>query len=131
MQTLLTVDGAVTRALAFDKGGALEIQADSVILATGGFQGNAELLTRYITPYAESMYLRSNPCSTGEGFMAAVDIGAAVTPLLNTFYGHALVAPPARFNAFEFQSISQKYGPVSVALNLEGCLLYTSDAADE
>lgn len=120
MQTLLTVDGAVTGALAFDKGGALEIQADSVILATGGFQGNAELLTRYITPYAESMYLRSNPCSTGEGFMAAVDIGAAATPLLNTFYGHALVAPPARFNAFEFQSMSQKYGPIAVALNLEG-----------
>lgn len=120
MQTLLTVDGAVTGVLAFDENGALEIQADSVILATGGFQGNAELLTRYITPYAGSMYLRSNPCSTGEGFIAAVDIGAAVTPLLNTFYGHALVAPPARFNAFEFQSISQKYGPISVALNLEG-----------
>lgn len=120
MQTLLTVDGAVTGVLAFDENGALEVQAGSVILATGGFQGNAELLTRYITPYAESMYLRSNPCSTGEGFIAAVDIGAAATPLLNTFYGHALVAPPARFNAFEFQSMSQKYGPISVALNLEG-----------
>lgn len=120
MQTLLTADGAVVGVQAFDENGMLEVRADSVILATGGFQGNAELLTRYITPYAESMYLRSNPCSTGEGFIAAVDIGAAVTPLLNTFYGHALVAPPARFNAFEFQSMSQKYGPISVALNLEG-----------
>lgn len=120
LQTLRTVDGTVTGVLAFDESGALEVQADSVILATGGFQGNAELLTRYITPYAESMYLRSNPCSTGEGFLAAVEIGAAATPLLNTFYGHALVAPPARFSAFEFQSMSQKYGPISVALNLEG-----------
>lgn len=120
MQTLLTADGAVVGVQAFDENGMLEVRANSVILATGGFQGNAELLTRYITPYAESMYLRSNPCSTGEGFIAAVDIGAAVTPLLNTFYGHALVAPPARFNAFEFQNMSQKYGPISVALNLEG-----------
>jgi succinate dehydrogenase/fumarate reductase flavoprotein subunit len=120
MQALLTEDGAVTGVLAFDKDGALEVQADSVILATGGFQGNAEMVMRYITPYADSMYLRSNPCSTGDGFMAAVDIGAAVTPLLNTFYGHALNAPPARFNAFEFQDMSHKYGQISVALNLEG-----------
>ncbi|MEK7876770.1 MAG: FAD-dependent oxidoreductase, partial [Pseudomonadota bacterium] len=120
MQTLLTEDGAVTGVMAFDASGALEVQADSVILATGGFQGNTELVARYITPYAESMYLRSNPCSTGDGFLAAVDIGAAVTPLLNTFYGHALTAPPARFNAFQFQDMSQKYGPIAVALNLEG-----------
>lgn len=120
LQTLVAVDGAVTGALAFDETGALEIQAGSVILATGGFQGNAELLARYVTPYADSMYLRSNPCSTGDGLMAAVEIGAAVTPQLNSFYGHAMVAPPARFNAFEFQSMSQKYGPLSVALNLEG-----------
>ncbi len=120
MQSLLTEDGAVTGVMAFDANGALEVQADSVILATGGFQGNTELVARYITPYAESMYLRSNPCSTGDGFIAAVDIGAAVTPLLNTFYGHALTAPPARFNALQFQDMSQKYGALSVALNLEG-----------
>jgi len=120
MQNLLTRDGAVTGVMAFDEKGALEVQADSVILATGGFQGNTELVARYITPYADSMYLRSNPCSTGDGFIAAVDIGAAVTPLLNTFYGHALTAPPARFNAFQFQDMSQKYGRMAVALNLEG-----------
>ena len=120
LQALLTEDGAVTGVLAFDANGALEVRADSVILATGGFQGNAELVARYITPCADSMYLRSNPCSTGDGFLAAIDIGAAVTPLLNTFYGHALIAPPARFNAFQFQDMSQKYGPIAVALNLEG-----------
>ncbi|MFH1605336.1 MAG: FAD-dependent oxidoreductase [Pseudomonadota bacterium] len=120
MQALRTTDGAVTGALAFDADGAIEVQADSVILATGGFQGNAELVTRYITPYADRMYLRSNPWSTGDGFIAAVDIGAAVTPLLNTLYGHALNAPPARFNAFEFQDMSHKYGQIAVALNLEG-----------
>ena len=118
MQTLLATQGVVTGVVAFDANGPLEIEANSVILATGGFQGNTELLARYISPYAESMYLRSNPCSTGDGFVAAVDIGAAVTPLLNTFYGHALAAPPARFNAFQFQDMSQKYGSIAVALNL-------------
>ena len=120
MQALVTTEGAVTGALAFDANGALNVQADAVILATGGFQGNTELVARYVTPYADRMYLRSNPWSTGDGFTAAADIGAAVTPLLNTFYGHALNAPPARFNAFEFQDMSHKYGQLAVALNLDG-----------
>ena len=39
VQSLLTKDGAVTGALAFDQVGAIEVHARSVILATGGFQG--------------------------------------------------------------------------------------------
>jgi succinate dehydrogenase/fumarate reductase flavoprotein subunit len=120
VQSLLTRDGGVAGALAFDAQGAVEVHARSVILATGGFQGNAELLARYVTPYADSMYLRANPWSTGDGLLAALDVGAATTPWLDTFYGHAMTAPPARFNALQFQDMSHKYGPLAVALNLEG-----------
>ena len=108
------------RVAKFDEGGAVEIGAGSVILATGGFQGNAELVLRYITPYADCMYLRGNPWSTGDAFIAATEIGAAVTPHLETFYGHAMAAPPARFNQFEFLNLTQRYGTLAVALNLEG-----------
>ncbi len=120
VQSLLTRDGAVSGALAFDAQGAVEVHARSVILATGGFQGNAELLARHVTPYADFMYLRANPWSTGDGLLAALDVGAATTPWLDTFYGHAMTAPPARFNALQFQDMSHKYGPLAVALNLEG-----------
>lgn len=120
VQSLLTSDGAVTGALAFDPLGAVDVRARSVILATGGFQGNPELLARHVTPYPDSMYLRANPWSTGDGLLAALDAGAATTTWLNTFYGHAMTAPPARFNALEFQDMSHKYGPMAVALNLEG-----------
>ena len=41
-------------------------------------------------------------------------------PWLDTFYGHALTAPPARFNAMQFQDMSHKYAPLAVALNLAG-----------
>jgi succinate dehydrogenase/fumarate reductase flavoprotein subunit len=120
VQSLLTRDGAVIGALAFDGQGAIEVHARSVILATGGFQGNAQLLARHVTPYADAMYLRANPWSTGDGLLAAVDAGAATTPWLDTFYGHAMTAPPARFDAGRFQDMSHKYGPLAVALNLEG-----------
>jgi succinate dehydrogenase/fumarate reductase flavoprotein subunit len=113
-------DGNVTGALAMSESGPLHVRARAVILATGGFQGNAELLARHVSPFADAMYLRANPWSTGDGLLAALDAGAATTPWLNTFYGHALTAPPARFNAFGFQEMSHKYGPMAVALNLDG-----------
>ncbi|HWI82365.1 FAD-dependent oxidoreductase [Ramlibacter sp.] len=120
LQDLLFEDGAVTGARAFDRDGAIEVRARSVVLATGGFQGNAELLARHVSPHAAAMYLRGNPWSTGDGLLAALDGGAATSCALDTFYGHALTAPPARFNAFGFQEMSHKYGPLAVALNLQG-----------
>jgi succinate dehydrogenase/fumarate reductase flavoprotein subunit len=120
LQQLSMQDGAVTGALAFGPDGPVPIDAHAVVLATGGFQGNAELLARYVSPHAASMYLRANPWSTGDGLVAALDSGAATTPWLDTFYGHALTAPPARFDASGFQEMSHKYGPLAVALNLHG-----------
>lgn len=120
LQQLSTQDGAVTGALAFGPEGPVHIDAGSVVLATGGFQGNAELLARYVSPHAASMYLRGNPWSTGDGLLAGLEAGAATTPWLDTFYGHALTAPPARFDASGFQEMSHKYGPLAVALNLHG-----------
>jgi hypothetical protein len=120
LQQLVVQDGAVTGALAFGADGCVEATARSVILATGGFQGNAELLARYVTPYAQHLYLRANPCSTGDGLVAGMGAGAATTPALDAFYGHAMTAPPARFGADRFQEMSHKYGPMAVAINLDG-----------
>jgi len=121
LQDLETRGGRITglRAVSSDST-AIDIEARAVVLATGGFQGNPELLTRYVTPHAGCLYLRANPWSTGDGFLAATEAGAAVTPWLDTFYGHALAAPPAQFNQFEFYKVTQRYGPTAVALNLRG-----------
>jgi succinate dehydrogenase/fumarate reductase flavoprotein subunit len=96
------------------------VAAAGTILATGGFQGNTELVTRYITPSADRVYLRANPWSTGDGLTAATAVGAALTPWLDWFYGHALPAPPARFGPNQFYDLAQKYGQQAVALNLSG-----------
>jgi succinate dehydrogenase/fumarate reductase flavoprotein subunit len=119
-QDLLVEHGEVTGARAWGEAGRIEAQARCVVLATGGFQGNAELLARYVTPQAAHLYLRANPCSTGDGLLAALAAGAATTPSLGDFYGHAMTAPPARFGAERFQEMSHKYGPMAVALNLDG-----------
>ncbi len=96
------------------------VAADAVVLATGGFQGNAELVTRHCVPTASSVYLRANPWSTGDGFIAASAIGAAASAGMEAFYGHAMLGPPARLAAGDFAAITQYQGCFSVALNLEG-----------
>ncbi len=117
---LLYEGGAVRGVQAFSPDGETVFEAEAVVLATGGFQGNPELVTRYITPNVSNVYVRSNPWSTGDAFLAATQIGAAVTPGLDSFYGHALAAPPASFAPIELLDMSQKYGTITVALNLDG-----------
>ncbi len=57
----------------------IDLQARAVVIASGGFQGNAEMLTRYIGPRA--LHLRAMSVggryNKGEGIRMALDIGAA------------------------------------------------------
>jgi succinate dehydrogenase/fumarate reductase flavoprotein subunit len=120
----LAVDGdtgAVTGLRTVDGSGAARTRrADAVILATGGFQGNPELLRRYVAHAPGTLYLRASGWSTGDGFLAATAAGAAATPGLETFYGHALPSAPARMRPLDFRDASQIYGEKAVAVNLHG-----------
>jgi succinate dehydrogenase/fumarate reductase flavoprotein subunit len=113
----------VTGVVVVDGNGAsTEHAADAVVLATGGFQGNPELLRRYVLDSPQNLYLRANRWSTGDGLMSALGAGAAITPGLETFYGHAMIAPPARLRPVEsdLNPATQRYGPRSIAINLAG-----------
>ena len=57
----------------------LEFEAGAVILACGGFQGNAEMMTHYIGQRATHLRPMSTGCyyNKGEGIKMALDIGAA------------------------------------------------------
>lgn len=95
-------------------------ECTNLVICTGGFQGNAELVTKYITPNASRLFLRANPYSTGDGLIACVEIGAATTSAMGGFYGHTLAAEPAEFNDGQFQEMSQKFGPIALAVNMKG-----------
>jgi succinate dehydrogenase/fumarate reductase flavoprotein subunit len=120
------VDGLRTRGnrvvgatVATGDGDLIGVDADAVVLATGGFQGNPELLDRYVAP-AANLYLRSHGWSTGDGLLAAMAVGAGVTGAMGAFYGHAMIAPPGRFRPLEFGEVTQGYGQGAVALDLTG-----------
>jgi succinate dehydrogenase/fumarate reductase flavoprotein subunit len=112
--------GDVTGVTASGPDGRTTVDANSTVLATGGFQGNEELLKRYVTDHPENVRLRSNPWSTGDGLQAATDIGAKTTHGMGAFYGHNLLARPAQFSPLEFREATQYYGPMTVALDEDG-----------
>jgi succinate dehydrogenase/fumarate reductase flavoprotein subunit len=96
------------------------VRCSAVVIATGGFQGDVELLCRYVSPWADRAYLRSNPASTGDGLRIALGCGAGVSRGLRAFYGHLLPAPPAHIEPGAFRGLSQFYSAECILVNVIG-----------
>ncbi len=59
------------------KGQIRDLNAKAVVMATGGFQANAELRTRYLGPGWEMARVRGSRFNTGDGIRMALDVGAS------------------------------------------------------
>jgi succinate dehydrogenase/fumarate reductase flavoprotein subunit len=91
---------------------------DPLVLATGGFQGDRELVHRYIT--GEPVLHRANPWSAGDGLRLGLERGAALSDGLDEFYGRAMPAPPAHVPEERFVELAQLYGSYALVLNEDG-----------
>lgn len=58
------------------KGKTREITCKAVVLASGGFEANAEMRTRYLGPGWDLAKVRGTRFNTGQGIRMALDIGA-------------------------------------------------------
>ena len=87
------------------------------ILATGGFQGDRDLVRRYVTP--EPLVLRANPWSTGDGLRLALARGAELTAGMEEFYGRNLAAAP-RLEPEDFVRLAQVYARHATVENARG-----------
>jgi succinate dehydrogenase/fumarate reductase flavoprotein subunit len=90
---------------------------EPAILATGGFQGNAELVAEHIHP-GGSLRLRANPWSSGDGMRYALGRGAELSAWLDEFYGRNM--PDADFGEAEFVPLAQLYGRFARVYNERG-----------
>src|SRR3546814_11962562 len=54
-----------------------ELRCSAVVLASGGFEANAEWRTRYLGPGWELAKVRGSRFNTGDGIRMALDIGAS------------------------------------------------------
>lgn len=95
------------------------VQCRALLFATGGFQGNRELLDRFVGAGAgDSLFLRSLPECTGAGLTAALSLGAATSRNMHNLYGHTM--PDAAVSADDMQPLTAYLAFHSVILNREG-----------
>jgi succinate dehydrogenase/fumarate reductase flavoprotein subunit len=94
-----------------------EAASEPTILATGGFQGNEELVAEHIHP-AASLRLRANPWSKGDGMGHALERGAELSAGLDEFYGRNM--PDAEFSEEQFVPLAQLYGRAARVYNERG-----------
>ncbi|MCF0114329.1 MAG: FAD-dependent oxidoreductase [Erysipelotrichaceae bacterium] len=77
---LITTDGKVTGVIAESKSGKVTVNADSVILATGGFAQNGEMTNRFNDMLSSdfAIYSCASVGCTGDGITMAEAVGADV-----------------------------------------------------
>jgi succinate dehydrogenase/fumarate reductase flavoprotein subunit len=123
--------GAVSGVLVRETGRQRRIAAKAVVLATGGFQGDLEMTTRYIGPWADRAYLRAYEGNTGDGLRLGLSAGAAVSRGMSLFYGHLFPAPPARIDPAAFRTATQFYSEACIVLNKSGIRFTDESLGDD
>jgi succinate dehydrogenase/fumarate reductase flavoprotein subunit len=92
----------------------------TVILATGGFAADRELLREHVTPEADHVLVRGAPGSTGDGLRLGLAAGASTGAGLGDVYARAMPAPPARVDPADFVALSQLYARHAEVTNERG-----------
>lgn len=110
------VVGAETQA---PDGTSQELRAPWTLLATGGFQGDADLLAEHVHPRAPQMQLRSNPHSAGAGYRLATEAGAAASRERAGFYGHLIPSGVEFQDPADFVDLSLYYSEHALLFNLD------------
>jgi succinate dehydrogenase/fumarate reductase flavoprotein subunit len=90
---------------------------EPLLLATGGFQGDPELVSRFVKP-AATLRLRANPWSAGDGLRTGLERGAGLTGGLDEFYGRNMA--DVDFAEADFVPLAQVYGRFSRIVNDRG-----------
>jgi succinate dehydrogenase/fumarate reductase flavoprotein subunit len=124
-------DGHVAGVVATTADGTLRVRAGAVILCTGGFQANRDLVTEHIGADPENLVVRASPHSTGDGLRLALAADAGLSEGMEAFYGHLMPAPPARVALDRILVLTQYYSHHCLLLNREGRRFVDESAADE
>jgi fumarate reductase flavoprotein subunit len=99
---------------------------EATILATGGFQGSAELVVEHIRP-AAPLRLRANPWSAGDGLRAGLARGGSTSAGMAEFYGRNM--PDADFTDADFVPLAQLYGRFARVFNERGEEFFQGDVS--
>ena len=107
-------EGAVTGVEVSTEEGDYTISANAVILASGGFAANSEMVAEY-DPRWEGLSYSCSPSATGEGTQIAIAAGAAVSNMDN------VKVNPTAYYLDDTNCISM------APLRINGCIMVSHD----
>jgi fumarate reductase flavoprotein subunit len=96
--------------------------ATPVVLATGGFPANRELVREHVTPEARWLVLRATPWSTGDGLRLGLEAGGRTTPRLDEIYGRNMPAARVPLRERDFVPLAQLYAHHAVVEGAGGAV---------
>ncbi|MFC2005523.1 FAD-dependent oxidoreductase [Chloroflexota bacterium] len=88
IKLLTNAMGRVTGLTAQDKKGRFNIKARAVILCTGGYLRNKEMLLKYLGPCADEIIVYSGPGCTGDAFKMCEELGAYLRSMNHAGFTH-------------------------------------------
>ncbi len=118
----LVVDHGVVRGLEVRtaNGDQRRLDGRSTLLASGGYQGDRDLIATLIHPNAPLMPLRSNPVSNGEGLRLGQQAGAVFGKENAGFYGHLVLADVPLDDPMQFANQTLYYSEHALLFNRRG-----------
>ena len=114
-------DGSVSGLRVLGPSGYEEIQGRSVVLASGGFEANAEMRCRYLGPGWELVKVRGVPYNTGDGIRMALEAGAQAHGHWSSCHAVAWDMNAPAFGDRVITELFQKHSyPFGLIVNIEG-----------
>jgi succinate dehydrogenase/fumarate reductase flavoprotein subunit len=103
-----------------DAGRRRRLATRAVVVATGGFGGDAGLRVRHLGPDADQALLRANPHSSGDALRAVLEAGGRHTESMSFVYGHSMPALPANPPPDRWTSVTQYASQDGILVNVAG-----------
>ena len=115
-ELIMGSNGRVVGVKALDRAGVKDFMADAVVIASGGFAANKEMLVQWIDPHADGMMVRGRPWITGDGLKMAEEAGAVLVSMGGMTALHvAAVSPQNTAAGNPFMGV-----PLYLGINKEG-----------
>lgn len=108
--------GKITGVVAESKEGKFTVTARSVIVTTGGYGNNKEMLKKYCPYYHDTITYDGVPSNTGDGIRMATEIGAATAGLGALNLHGPFLRPKSASEVMKMDAIGFDGAPIRVTL---------------
>jgi fumarate reductase flavoprotein subunit len=113
---LLDGEGKINGVMAESKEGEFKITTRSVIVTTGGYGNNKEMLKQYCPYYHDTMTYDGPPSNTGDGIRMAVEIGADTAGLGALNLHGPFLRPKSDSHAMKMDAMGPDGAPLRITL---------------